>query len=57
MNLKKEQEVMNFNMKKQPTMMRCPKELLEDLKELKIASRESYADVVKKLIDEKRRKR
>ena len=43
-------------MVKSKTMMRINGELLEDIKKCKIARRESYADVVKRLIDKERRK-
>lgn len=39
------------------SMMRVSKELLEEINSCKKYSRESYADVVKRLIDKERRKR
>ena len=42
-------------MMKYKTMMRINKKLLEDINKLKIANRESYADVIKRLIDKERR--
>lgn len=44
-------------MEKNKTMMRINKELLGEIKKCKIAERESYADVVKRLIDKERRLR
>lgn len=41
--------------KKKPTFMRIPKEVLQELKECKIVKRESYAEVVKRLLKNKRR--
>ena len=41
--------------KKKPNFMRIPKEMLKELESCKIAKRESYADVVKRLIDKERR--
>jgi len=41
----------------QETMMRVKKQLLKELEGCKIAKRESYADVVKRLIDKERRLR
>lgn len=38
------------------TMTRMPKSLLAELKKLKVAPKQSYADVVKKLLEKKRRK-
>jgi len=38
------------------TMMRVPKALLKDLKQIKLTKRESYAEIVKRLIDKERRK-
>jgi len=40
---------------KKPTFMRIPKEVLQELKGCKIARRESYADVVKRLIEKERK--
>ena len=40
---------------KKPTFMRIPKELLKDLEGHKIAKRESYADVVRRLIEKERK--
>ena len=37
------------------TMMRIDKTLLEELKRCRITKRESYADVVKRMIDKERR--
>ena len=37
------------------TFMRINKQLLREIEEIKIAKRESYADVVKRLIDKERR--
>lgn len=37
------------------TMMRADKELLKELKKCKLAKGESYAEVVKRLIDKERR--
>lgn len=37
------------------TMMRADKELLKELKACRIARGESYADVVRRLIDKERR--
>jgi predicted CopG family antitoxin len=39
-----------------PTFMRVPKELLKDLKGCKIVKAESYADVVKRLIEKERKR-
>lgn len=41
--------------KKDETMMRIDKKLLEEIKKIKIVKRESYADVIKRLIDKERR--
>jgi len=41
---------------KKPHFMRIPKELLRDLDGCKIAKRESYAQVVKRLMDKERMK-
>lgn len=38
------------------TFMRVPKELLNEIKKLKLAERESYADVVKRIINAERGK-
>lgn len=35
--------------------MRVPKELLKEIKKCKIAERESYADVIKRIIDKERK--
>ena len=43
-----------YNMKDK-TFMRVNKELLEEIKKCKIAPRESYADVVKRVIDKERK--
>ena len=43
------------NKKQKPSFMRIPKEVLEDLNGCKIAKGESYADVVKRLIEKERR--
>lgn len=40
---------------KKNTFMRIPKELLNDLKIRKKMKRESYADVIKRLIEKERR--
>ena len=40
---------------KNKTMMRIDKELLKEINKCKIANAESYADVVKRLIDKERR--
>jgi hypothetical protein len=37
------------------TMMRVPKELLKEIEKCKITNRESYAEVVKRIIDKERR--
>ena len=37
------------------TMMRVSKDLLKEIEKCKIANRESYADVVKRIIDKERR--
>lgn len=37
------------------TMMRINKELLDEIKKCKVVPAESYADVVKRLIDKERR--
>lgn len=37
------------------TFMRVPKELLNEIKKCKIAERESYADVIKRIIEKERR--
>jgi len=37
------------------TMMRINKELLKEIASCKIAQRESYADVIKRIIDKERR--
>jgi hypothetical protein len=37
------------------TFMRVPKSLLDDIAKLKLAKRESYADVIKRVIDKERR--
>lgn len=37
------------------TMMRVPKELLKEIEKCKIANRESYADVVKRIIEKERK--
>jgi hypothetical protein len=37
------------------TMMRCPKELLKELREMKISKRESYAEIVKRIIKKERK--
>jgi predicted CopG family antitoxin len=42
-------------MTKKNTMARMPKELLKDLNDLKKFKRESYADVIKRIIDKQRR--
>ena len=42
---------------RQNTFMRIPKNLLEDIKGCKIAHRESYADVVKRLIEKEKIKK
>lgn len=39
---------------KKPSFMRIDKELLEEIKKCKVADGESYADVVKRLIDKDR---
>jgi predicted CopG family antitoxin len=39
---------------KKPHFMRIPKEVLKDLDGCKIARRESYADVVRRLIEKER---
>jgi predicted CopG family antitoxin len=44
-------------MKKTNTMMRVKREILEELEKCKLSKGESYADVVKRLIDTERRKR
>lgn len=38
------------------TMMRVPKELLDDIKKIKLTRRESYAEVVKRLIDKDKKR-
>ena len=48
--------VMRTKMTKK-TMMRVSKELLDELKKLKRFDKESYADTVKGLIEERRRKK
>jgi len=40
--------------KQKPNFMRIPKEVLRELEGCKIAKRESYADVVRRLLNEKR---
>lgn len=40
---------------KKNTFMRIPKEVLKELDGCKLAKRESYADVVKRLIEKERR--
>lgn len=40
---------------KTKTMMRIDKELLEEIKKCKVYSKESYADVIKRIIDNERR--
>jgi len=42
-------------MKSNKSMMRVDKELLKEIASCKIAGAESYADVVKRLIDKERR--
>lgn len=42
-------------MNKSETMMRIDKKLLEEIKRIKIVKRESYADVIKRLIDKERK--
>jgi hypothetical protein len=37
------------------TMMRVPKELLNEIKKCRITERESYAEVVKRIIEKERR--
>ena len=37
------------------TFMRVPKKLLDEIKKCKVVPAESYADVVKRLIDKERR--
>jgi hypothetical protein len=37
------------------TMMRVPKELLNEIKKCRITDRESYAEVVKRVIEKERR--
>lgn len=39
------------------TFMRVDKELLSEIKKCKITKRESYADVVKRIIESERRKK
>jgi len=41
--------------KQNKTMMRVPKELLKELKAYKICKGESYAEVVKRIIEKERR--
>ena len=41
--------------KQKPHFMRIKKEILKELESCKIAKRESYADVVKRLIEKERR--
>jgi len=38
------------------TMMRIEKELLKEIKECKVVPQESYANVIKRLIDKERKK-
>lgn len=40
---------------KEKSMIRANKELMEEIKKLKEHRRESYADVIKRLIDKERR--
>ena len=40
---------------KDKTFMRVPKELLNEIKKCKIADAESYADVVKRIIEKERK--
>lgn len=40
---------------KEQTMMRIKRKLLEEIKSCKIAKRESYEDVIKRLIEKERR--
>ena len=40
---------------KDKTFMRIDRKLLGEIKECKIAHRESYADVIKRIIDKERR--
>jgi len=40
---------------KDKTMMRINKELLEEIKKCRITDRESYAEVVKRLIEKERK--
>jgi hypothetical protein len=42
-------------MGKTNTMMRVPKSLLDEIKKCKIVKGESYAEVVKRIIDKERR--
>ena len=44
-------------MKKKDTFMRVDKDLLKELEKIKLVKKESYAEVVKRLIDEDRRKK
>jgi hypothetical protein len=37
------------------TFMRVPKELLNEIKKIRISKRESYAEVVKRLIDKEKK--
>lgn len=37
------------------TMMRADKQLLEELKKIRISKRESYAEIVKRLIDKEKK--
>jgi predicted CopG family antitoxin len=41
--------------KKDETFMRIDKDLLKELQKIKLAKRESYAEVVKRLIDKERK--
>ncbi len=40
---------------KDKTMMRVDKQLLDEIKKCRITGRESYAEVVKRLLDKERR--
>ena len=43
-------------MSKDKTFMRVDKKLLDEIKKCKVVERESYADVVKRLVDEENKK-
>lgn len=41
---------------KKNTFMRVPKELLDEIKQIRLTKRESYAEVVKRLIDKNKKR-